>query len=247
FQAVAVWYFIALATLVEPAFYQRCYAARSEGTARAGIGLAILFWIGFDFLTTTAGLYARAVLPDLADPVAAFPALAQVTLAPVWQGLFVVGLLATIMSTIDSYAFISGVTIGRDIVSRWRSPLATGHEFAAEADDVSLRRIRWGLLATAGFAITLALLAGSVVRIWHDLGSVGTPVLLLPLVLSHTRVRLPGRLVLLSMVLAGGTSLIWIVAGDGEAWFGIEPIFPGLVVSLLVLALARLQPGRTTP
>ncbi|MFH1844655.1 MAG: sodium:solute symporter family protein, partial [bacterium] len=47
FQAVAVWYFIALATLVEPAFYQRCYAARSEGTARAGIGLAILFWIGF--------------------------------------------------------------------------------------------------------------------------------------------------------------------------------------------------------
>ena len=36
FQAVAVWYFIAMATLVEPAFYQRCYAARTERTASAG-------------------------------------------------------------------------------------------------------------------------------------------------------------------------------------------------------------------
>ena len=72
-QAIAVWYVIALATLVEPAFYQRCYAARDESTARAGIFVALLFWICFDVLTTTAGLYARAVLPDLAEPIAAFP------------------------------------------------------------------------------------------------------------------------------------------------------------------------------
>ena len=107
-QAVAVWYFIAMATLVEPAFYQRCYAAKSEGTARWGIALAIVLWIVFDFLTTTAGLYARAALPDLADPVRAFPALAGEVLPPLWQGLFIVGLLATIMSTVDSYAFIGG-------------------------------------------------------------------------------------------------------------------------------------------
>ena len=36
-QAVFVWYFIALSTLVEPAFYQRCYAAQDEKTARRGI------------------------------------------------------------------------------------------------------------------------------------------------------------------------------------------------------------------
>ena len=72
-QAVLVWYVIAMATLVEPAFYQRCYAAQTESVARRGIGLAIVFWVLFDLMTTTAGLYARALLPDLADPVQAFP------------------------------------------------------------------------------------------------------------------------------------------------------------------------------
>ena len=33
-QAVAVWYFIAMTTLVEPTFFQRCYAARTERTAK---------------------------------------------------------------------------------------------------------------------------------------------------------------------------------------------------------------------
>ncbi len=59
---VIAWYFIALGALVEPAFYQRCYAAKNERVARWGILVSIIFWILFDFLTTTAGLYARALV-----------------------------------------------------------------------------------------------------------------------------------------------------------------------------------------
>jgi len=65
---ILVWYFIALGTLVDPAFYQRCFAAKSETTAKKGIFIAIAFWAFFDFMTTSTGLYARALLPDLADP-----------------------------------------------------------------------------------------------------------------------------------------------------------------------------------
>ncbi|MBU0983725.1 MAG: hypothetical protein KKA42_07630, partial [candidate division Zixibacteria bacterium] len=49
---IATWYVIALATLVEPAFYQRCYAARNAATARFGIFISIGCWAFFDFLTT---------------------------------------------------------------------------------------------------------------------------------------------------------------------------------------------------
>ena len=45
---IATWYVIALATLIEPAFYQRCYAAKSAGVARKGILLSILCWMVFD-------------------------------------------------------------------------------------------------------------------------------------------------------------------------------------------------------
>ncbi len=232
-QAVFVWYFIALSTLVEPAFYQRCYAAQDEKTARRGILISIAFWIVFDLLTTTAGLYARALMPDLADPVQAFPALAARVLPGFWQGVFTVGLLATIMSTVDSYAFIAAVTLGRDLVGRWR-----GFDEAR-----SLRAAQWSLGVTAAAAVTMALAAGSVVTLWKVLGSVGTPVLLFPLGLAQTTRRLDGRRVVTSMLGAGGVATVWLLLGRGGPWLGIEAIFPGLLVSALVLAPA-LRRGR---
>jgi len=236
-QAILVWYFIALVTLVEPTFYQRCYAARSASTARRGIWVSILFWLVFDLLTTTAGLYARAVLPDLAEPVAAFPSLAQQTLSPFWQGLFFVGLLATIMSTVDSYAFICAVTIGRDIVQRWRAPADADLQtsVAVEAVPSSLPLIRISLVLTAILTMALAMWARSVILLWHHVGSVVTPVLLLPLALSHTSHRAPARLTLAAMCGAGFVSLAWLAAGRGEPFLQVEAIFPGLAVSSLLL------------
>jgi hypothetical protein len=81
---------------------------------------SILFWAGFDFMTTACGLYARALLPALPDPVYAFPRLAEITLPPWPLGFFYLGMIATVMSTIDSYAFIAATTVGRDLVWRVR-------------------------------------------------------------------------------------------------------------------------------
>jgi SSS family solute:Na+ symporter len=243
-QAVAVWYFIALATLVEPAFYQRCYAARTERTAKGGIAAAIVLWMCFDFLTTTAGLYSRAVLPDLADPVQAFPALAARVLPAFWQGVFTVGLLATIMSTVDSYAFIGAVTLGRDVIGRWRGKVGHNQE-TADHQDANLAVIRWSLLATAVLAVALALLSGSVVQLWKVLGSVGTPVLLLPLIMAHRKGRIRGSVVLLSMLAAGFVAVGWLAAGwlsGGGPWLGVEAIFPGLMASAGVLAVGWRRP-----
>jgi SSS family solute:Na+ symporter len=231
FQAIAVWYFIALSTLVEPAFYQRCYAAKDEKTAKWGIVGAIGFWICFDFLTTTAGLYARALIPNLSDPIQAFPALAQMVLPGFWQGVFTVGLLATIMSTVDSYAFIGSITLGRDLIGRWRGI----------GEEESLPLIRWSLLATAVVAIVLALWSGSVIQLWKTLGSVGTPMLLLPLVLAHTRRQVPGQRVLIAMLSAGSVALVWLVLGRGGPWLGVEAIFPGLAVSAGLLGPALVK------
>ena len=115
---IATWYVIALATLVEPAFYQRCYAAKNASIARNGILVSIGCWAVFDFLTTTCGLYARAILPDLADPVSSYPALALEVLPAGLLGLFALALLSTVMSTVDSYSFVAASTFGKDIMQR---------------------------------------------------------------------------------------------------------------------------------
>ena len=239
-QAVLVWYFIASATLVEPVFYQRCFAAKDEATARRGLLIAIGFWMLFDFLTTFCGLYARAALPELAaaggpGAEAAYPLLAQQLLPPVAQALFTVGMLATVMSTIDSYAFLAAITFGRDILWRLRGERGNATRYS-----------RLGMLVTAVFSVGLALWRESIVGLWHDLGSIGTPALLFPLALSfRARTAAPGW-ILAAMLAGGGVSLSWVIveAVTGVYPLGIRPIFPGLVLSGLLTAIAlRRSPG----
>ena len=236
-QYIFVWYLIALQTLVEPTFYQRAFAAQDERTAQRGVFISIGFWILFDFLTTFTGLYARALMPNLADPVSAFPRLAVQFLPPVLQGLFYLGLLATIMSTVDGFTFIGGVNFGRDLLWRWRR----------ETDESNLNRYsQIGFLVTAVIAFGLALWFRSAVDLWHHTGSIGVSALLVPLVLVHTpRWRVSAAWATASMVAGAAVSTAWLspsLAGGAYPW-ALEPIYPGLGASVLVWALG-LMTGR---
>jgi SSS family solute:Na+ symporter len=242
-QAIIVWYFIALSTLVDPGFWQRAYAARDPQVAKRGVLWSVAFWIVFDFLTTTTGMYARALMPHLARPVFAFPELARVTLPPVALGLFYLGMIATVMSTIDSYGFIAATTIGRDLI--WRLKRERG-------EDRLPAYTRWGLWISGVFAATLAVMMQSVIDLWHDLGSIVTPTLLLPLSLALLgRGRLGARGAIATMIVPFFVTLTWVLIGtrlaaDGTHRypFRIEPIYAGLAVSLLTYAAARIVSAR---
>ena len=65
--------------------------------------------------------------------------------------------------------------------------------------------------------------------------------LLLPLVLAHTRRRVSGGRVLASMLLSGAVAVVWLVLGGGGPWLGVEAIFPGLAVSVGVLGASFIR------
>jgi len=233
--SILVWYFIALSTLVDPGFWQRAYAARDPGVARNGVLISVACWMVFDFLTTTTGLYARALLPQLADPVYAFPELARITLPPPALGLFYLAMIATVMSTVDSYGFIAAGTFGRDLVWRLRR----------EQDEDRLPGYtRIGLAVSALFAAALALANPSVIGLWHDIGSVTTPAMLLPVGTALLgRGRVGSRWTAVAMVAAFVVSLAWVLveafppAGSPGGYpFSIEPIYTGLATSLVIYA-----------
>jgi SSS family solute:Na+ symporter len=229
---IATWYVIALATLIEPAFYQRCYAARNADVAKAGILVSIAFWMLFDFLTTSCGLYARAIMPNLADPVASYPALAMKVLPVGLVGLFALALLATVMSTVDSYSFLAASTFGNDIMQRI---------FKSDPKNVAAWT-RWGLLISAVLAVVLAIFFRSVVEIWFVFGSIGTPALLVPVFVAFNgRRKLAATYAFVSIALSGTLSLIWYMSQyltpNGAYWLKLEPIFPGLVCSFVIFAL----------
>ncbi len=238
-QYITVWFFIALWTLVDPAFHQRCYAAKDGKTAQRGIFVSIVFWFCFDFLTSMTGLYARAALPDLSEPMFSYPMLAEITLPVVAKGFFYVGMLATIMSSLSSLMFISAATIGNDIAGRLSR--LENRERATE------RWTKLGLIIGGLFAVVLALIVPSVVNIWYTVGTTIIPGLLVPLLASYfKRLTISSRTALAAMVsgwaLSTG-SLVWgqlhEVNGQPSYWLGIEPMYPGLVASVMVWGIGK--------
>lgn len=234
---VIAWFFIALWTLVDPGFHQRCYAAKDTKTAQRGVLISILFWVVFDFMTCTAGLYARAALPDI-EPVMAYPLLAEKLLPAGVKGLFYVAMLATVMSTLVSYLFLSGVTFTRDFV--WRLE-------GGDPDERLNLRTFLGLTLTIVIALVLAILVPSVVKLWYAVGTTFIPGLLLPLLSAYwPRLRVRRKAAGVLMILASLTSLLWLIWGqthlvDGWAKYplGLEPMYPGLIVSMVGFAVAK--------
>lgn len=256
-QFIIVWFFIALWTLVDPAFHQRCYAAKDGATARKGILVSIVFWFVFDFLTATAGLYARAVLPNLDQPMLAYPMLAEVVLPIGAKGLFYIGMLATMMSTMNTLGFVSAQTLGRDIMMRlklrdWKTegssltPSLAGQS-PNWVEESAAKYTKLGLILSFILSVAIALMLPSVIKIWYTIGTVVIPGLLVPLVASYfDRLTIPPRYAFLSMTAGWMTSLLWLLLGyllgeQGHVQYlwGIEPMYPGLAFSLLLWGIGR--------
>ena len=230
FTYILVWYFIALGTLVDPAFFQRCFAAKSEKVAQRGIFIAIGFWALFDFMTTSTGLYARALLPNLTDPATAYPMLAVKVLPGFLRSLFILGLFATVMSTVDSFTLVAGQTIGKDFIHRIWNKDAT-------------KMTQLGIVLAGLFAVLVALFKRSIVDIWYDLGSISTAALLIPLASSFSeRWRMRPHFALLSIIVGGLTVIAWMFFGYlvGESrFYGLDAIYPGLAISVGIFLFSK--------
>jgi SSS family solute:Na+ symporter len=245
-QYIAVWFFIALWTLVDPAFHQRCYAAKDGKTAQRGILVSIIFWLVFDFMTSTAGLYARATLPPLNQPTYSYPLLAEITLPVIAKGMFYIGMLATIMSTLSSLTLISAITVGKDIVGRWKN--------AAHNSSLVRQWTKIGLVLSAVFSVAIALLVPSVVNIWYTIGTCIIPGLLVPVMASYfDKLKIPAVYAFGAMMngcfmstASMITGYLYAVDGVPMYWLGIEPMYPGLFFALYWWALGKLEKSRTT-
>ncbi|MEX2368170.1 MAG: sodium:solute symporter family protein [Balneolaceae bacterium] len=239
-QYILVWFFIALWTFVDPSFHQRAAAAESPQTARRGIFISILFWAGFDFLTAFSGLYGWAILgPDISEPILVYPMMAETLLPMGLKGLFFVSLLATMMSTLDSYLFLSGQTLGRDFLV----------QFFPRADRNRLTRMSTLIAALLG--IILIFLYPSVIDLWYVLGSVFIPGLLIPILGIYLPLfRIKTGYVFASMIGATGVSLAWLIMGTlyqtgepGYAFMNIEPFYPGLLLAGILWLAGRDNTG----
>ena len=226
---IVVWFLIALWTFADPGFHQRCYAAKSGDVAVRGILISIIFWALFDFLTTSTGLYSRAVLPDIKQPVQSYPLLAEKVLGPGLKGIFYAALFATIMSTLNSFLFLSGTTVGRDFIFRF---IPNGKEKKLKTYTI------YGLIISGILSIVIAYFIPSVIEIWYTIGSFCIPGIILPVISSYyPKLRISNKIIILEMIFASIGSITWFFIREnlvsGSLLYEIEPMLVGLAASIV--------------
>lgn len=240
---ILVWFLIGAWALVDPTFHQRCYAAENQSTAKKGVLISLLFWFVFDFLTITVGLYARVFLPDLKEAPMAYPVLADTILPSVAKGVFFTGLIATVMSTLHSYIFVSAATFGNDIIARLKNK-----------KDVFNKYSKWGIIVTSIISIIISFYFPSIVQIWYLIGTICIPPLLISIITSYfVRLQVKPVYILLSMAasfIISFTSFIIgqfnIINGTPNYLFGLEPMYPGLIAGLGIYFIGLLDKNFST-
>jgi SSS family solute:Na+ symporter len=174
---ILVWGFIALSTLVDPNFYQRVLAADSEKTAKRGIMISTIIWFFFDCCTTLGALYARAAIPD-ADPQNAYLQFSIQLVPHGVRGLILAGVLAIILSTLDSYLFNAATCVSYDFF-KFKKRFKVWHHHIA-------------LIVVSIISVLVGLhFEGNVVEVWKVMGSLSAACLLFPILVGQC---FPGRI-----------------------------------------------------
>ena len=115
YKITILWLFIAFSsTLVSPVFYQRCLAAKNGKVARTGILISTCFWFIFDICTTLGGMYAKAIMPE-AESTNGYLLYGLEILPSGFRGIFIAGIVATVLSTLDAFTFSSSTLLSYDL------------------------------------------------------------------------------------------------------------------------------------
>ncbi|GJQ64495.1 MAG: sodium:solute symporter [Melioribacteraceae bacterium] len=234
-----VWFLIALWTFADPGFHQRCYAAKTEKTAKWGLVISVAFWALFDFLTTVTGLYSRAAIPDLENPVLSFPMLAEQILVPGLKGLFFAALFATIMSTLNSFLFLSGVTFGKDVFGSLRKK--------ENEKTKSNRYIKYGLGLSSLIAVLMSIYFESVIQIWYVFGSICIPGLIFPIIASYyPKFAIRKKLVFPQMITSVSAGIVWYAIREvylnDTTLYDLEPMIVGMIFGLIFYIIDKVSP-----
>jgi Na+/proline symporter len=133
--------------------------------------IGLVLWASFDWIVTILGISAAAAGLEVEGRYALLEMVLP-ALPTGLAGLFVASVLATAMSTIDSYLLISGGNLAYDLYRPWRAP---------DLDDTRLLRYtRYGVVVAAVASVLLALFFRSMVAAWIFMATVLVVTALVP-------------------------------------------------------------------
>jgi sodium/proline symporter len=215
----------------QPHVVNRYMALRDDDAVavakRIAIAWSVVLYAGMLLL----GLCARVLLPQLADPEAAFVASTQLLLPPVVAGVMIAAVLSAVMSTADSQLLVAASSVAHDL------PIASRKGASL------MQRSRIVVLVCSAFAMAAALVGdpeifSKVLFAWSAMGAAFGPLLLVIVIAGPVGPRHR-----LAAILVGfGLSVFAYFLVPGHARGAAERVVPFVVA----FAIAWAGRGRGT-
>jgi SSS family solute:Na+ symporter len=217
--------------------FSRCFAARDPASARNGTLLAALLILPLAVASVWIGLAAAVLYPDAGGSASILATFVLDAFPTGLKGLMLIAVLSAIMSTADICILTSSANYTRDIHQRYIRPDITPRSM-----------LRLGIIASASVGLLSMLLAWKmrdiidILQLGFTINAAG---LFLPTVAAIYWDRVPASAAFWSIGASLVTVVGWRIAADlgVGGMFAIDPLWPGLAVSVVLLAgLTLLQP-----
>jgi SSS family solute:Na+ symporter len=225
FAVIPIW-FIAIVGL------QRIVAARDVKTAQRAFFLTgiPIEWPLFAVGSTMVGMFARILMPELADPELATPYMIMTLLPVGLGGLVIAAYIATLMSTADSCLIGPVAIFTNDIYKKLLNPNAS------DAQLIKVARISTIILGA--FTIACAFLVPNILDLILYAYTFGAAGIFFPMLglLFWKRATATGAF--WSIIFGGSSAVIWTVMGEP---MGFTSSYLGWAISLPTLVIISLM------
>jgi SSS family solute:Na+ symporter len=220
-QEIAVFFILLFFLPITSApLYQRFFASESEACSRKSVLYSIAIWMAADSIIVMCGFAALRLFPDLPDPDTSLIALGT-ALPAVGSGIFFVGLLAVIMSTVNSFLQSGASSLAYDVFRHFRPATSEGQLLALS---------RLFVIVLGILSLSLALWFQMIVPALLFTLSMWTAGVLVPTLAALTGRKLKKDAALYSLLAGALSSLAWKIVQP----FDVDALFIGLGFSLLV-------------
>ena len=210
--------------------FSRSFAARDAAAATRGALIAMVLMLPIALAVTWLGLAAAVLYPDPPSSASILAVFVLDAFPAGFKGLMVIGILSAIMSVASICVLTASANYARDIHQRYIRPsIAPG------------AMLRVGTLASLGAGVLAMLMAWKmrdiidILQLGFTINSAG---LFLPTIAALFSYRVSASAAFWSIAASLAAVMGWRIAADaglGGA-FTIDPLWPGLLVSALVLA-----------
>ena len=217
---------IGLAFLGAPQLLTRFISAKNRGEIVNGSVIAVICIVVFDIGAVFAGMAGRVLFGGLADPETILPTMSAELFPAVFTGIFLVIVLAAILSTVDSLLILASSAVVRDVVQKVYNPDLTERQLSM------LGRLTTAVIGIGALALALPEVRAVfwfVLFAWSGIASAFAPVVLCSLFWKRTT-----RTGAIAGMIAGFvTTVLWVLFLK-ESFYDLYEMIPGFAAGFAV-------------